>query len=142
MSIVDRYNEYARAFEHTYVDDDWTRLEPFFAEDAVYRASHSLVSGRDQVLAGLKSDVDSFDRRFDSRRLSFSQGPTAEGNRVVVRWQAVYEKAGAPTLILEGDETAVFCHDRIACLEGMLDEAARDRLSAWMELHGGALLGG
>ena len=33
MSIVDIYLAYAAAFEETFVDDDWSRLERFFAED-------------------------------------------------------------------------------------------------------------
>ena len=39
MSIADRYQAYAEAFEVTYEDDDWTRIEPFFTEDAVYEAA-------------------------------------------------------------------------------------------------------
>ncbi len=39
MSIADRYQSYAEAFEETYKDDDWTRIEPFFTEDAVYEAA-------------------------------------------------------------------------------------------------------
>lgn len=36
-TLLQRFVEYAQAFEKTYVDDDWTRLEPYFAPDAVYR---------------------------------------------------------------------------------------------------------
>ena len=38
MSIADSYLAYAEAFEETYEDDDWTRIEPFFTEDATYVA--------------------------------------------------------------------------------------------------------
>ena len=36
MSIKDRYQAYADAFEESYVDDDWSRMEQYFTEDAVY----------------------------------------------------------------------------------------------------------
>jgi hypothetical protein len=29
MSILDRYQAYADAFEVSYEDDDWSRIEPF-----------------------------------------------------------------------------------------------------------------
>ena len=39
MSIVDRYQAYADAFEQSYEDDDWSHVEPFFTEDAVYEGA-------------------------------------------------------------------------------------------------------
>ena len=36
MDLIARFLEYAAAFEATYVDDDWSRLERFFAPDVVY----------------------------------------------------------------------------------------------------------
>src|SRR4030095_10724846 len=40
-NLLQRFGESAQAFEKTYVDDDWTRLEPYFAPDAVYRVGGS-----------------------------------------------------------------------------------------------------
>ncbi len=57
MSTADRYRAYAEAFELSLADDDWTRLEQYFTEDAVYRPDgtpDSDVTGRDAVLARLK----------------------------------------------------------------------------------------
>ena len=42
MNIKDRFLEYADAFEITYEDNDWSRLEPFFTEGAVCPASCSV----------------------------------------------------------------------------------------------------
>ena len=36
MSIVDRFAAYAAAFEDAYTSDDWSKLDPFFTEDAAY----------------------------------------------------------------------------------------------------------
>jgi hypothetical protein len=48
MNLVDRYQAYAADFERTFVDDDWSRLEQYFTEDATYStpANGMLVSGR------------------------------------------------------------------------------------------------
>ena len=37
MSISDRYRAYAEAFEESYDDNDFSRLEQYFTEDAAYR---------------------------------------------------------------------------------------------------------
>jgi hypothetical protein len=36
MGPAKRFLEYAAAFEQTFVDDDWTQLEPYFTADAIY----------------------------------------------------------------------------------------------------------
>ncbi len=36
MSIEDRYQAYAQAFEESYDDNDWSRIAQYFTEDAVY----------------------------------------------------------------------------------------------------------
>ena len=43
MSIPDRYQAYAEAFEESYVDDDWSRIEQYFTEDAVYEGEPILL---------------------------------------------------------------------------------------------------
>jgi hypothetical protein len=67
-TLLQRFVEYAQAFEKTYVDDDWTRLEPYFAPDAVYRVVGSTswdceVRGRAEVLAAIRKFVNEFDRK-------------------------------------------------------------------------------
>jgi hypothetical protein len=139
VSIVERYLEYADAFEESYLDDDFSRLEPFFTEDAVY-AGEPEASGRAAVLAKLKGGVDTFDRRMDRRMPDF-QTPTQEGDSVRMRWKVTYAKAGLPDLVISGVETALFCGDRIRHLEDEFDPAATDRLNEWMAKHGAALRG-
>ena len=53
MSILERYQGYAAAFEQTYEDDDWSRIEPFFAEGAVYEGDPT-AHGRAAVLDSSK----------------------------------------------------------------------------------------
>jgi hypothetical protein len=139
MSIIDRYRQYAEAFEATYEDDDWTRLEAYFAEDATYdtgQGPDATVTGREALLGHLKTSLDSFDRKLDSRELEFIGDPREEGDRVIVGWEARYTKAGAPDLVLSGTEVAEFSGDRIKRLRDEFDESATQALQDWMAKYG------
>ncbi|MFQ5417328.1 MAG: nuclear transport factor 2 family protein [Myxococcota bacterium] len=137
MSILDHYQAYAEAFEQSYVDDDWSRVAPFFAENAVYEGDPD-ARGRDAVLAKLKSGVDAFDRRMDSRTPDF-QTPKLEGDTLTMRWSVTYTKAGRPDLEISGVETAVFEGDLIVLLRDVFDPEAQKAMEEWMALHGAAL---
>ncbi len=139
MGIAERFQSYADAFEESYIDDDWSRIEQFFTEDAVYQGDPD-AEGRDAVLAKMKGDVDAFDRKMDSRTPNF-QTPTVNGNELIMQWEVVYTKAGAPDLVIGGSETATFEGDRIARLRDDFDPEAEKRLGEWMAKHG-SLLGG
>ena len=137
MSIQDRYQAYADAFEESYVDDDWSRIEQYFTEDAVYEGDPEAI-GRAAVLAKLKSGVDSFDRKMDKRTPDF-QTPSVEGNTLQMKWTVTYQKAGAPDLAISGRETAVFEGERISRLRDDFDPEAEQAMGAWMGEHGATL---
>ena len=137
MSIQDRYQAYADAFEESFVDDDWSRIEQFFTEDAVYEGDPD-ARGREAVLAKLKGGVDAFDRKMDKRTPDF-QTPSVEGNTLTMKWAVTYEKADAPDLVISGVETAVFEGDRIALLRDDFDPEAQKRMGEWMAAHGAKL---
>ncbi len=139
MGIQDRYTDYADAFERSYEDDDWSRIEQYFTEDAVYEGD-PVARGRDAVLARLQNGVNGFDRRMDSRTLTFEK-PTVDGNTVTVRWKAAYTKQGLPNLQISGREFATFKGDRIATLRDEFDPAAQQAMGDWMQKHGKALQG-
>jgi len=141
MSIEERYRAYADAFEQSYADDDWSRIEPFFTENAVYEGDPEPARGRKAVLAKLKGGVDGFDRRMDSRTPDF-QTPTVDGDTLTMNWTVAYKKKGLPDLVITGVETAVFEGDRIALLRDTLDPEAQKGMGKWMAAHGGALQGG
>ncbi len=134
MSILDRFQAYAAAFEESYVDDDWSRLEEFFTEDAVYEGDPD-ARGRGEVLAKLKNGVDTFDREMD-RRIPDFQTPTVDGDTLTLRWTVTYEKAGRPDLALTGVEIAVFEGDRIALLRDEFDPEAQKALEQWLAKSG------
>ena len=138
MSIADRYQAYADAFEKSYEDDDWTRIEPFFTENAVYEGAPDDAKGRAAVLAKLKGGVDAFDRNMDSRTPDFQQ-PTVDGNTLRMNWSVTYTKAGCPDLVISGSETAVFDGERIALLRDDFDASAQADMNEWMAAHGAKL---
>ncbi len=39
MSLTAQFVAYAAAFEKAYVSDDWSLVEPFFTEEAVYEVA-------------------------------------------------------------------------------------------------------
>ncbi len=139
MSIQERYQAYADAFEKSYEDDDWSRIEPYFTEDAVYEGDPD-ARGWEAVLAKLKGGVDNFDRKMDKRIPDF-QTPTVEGNTLKMKWTVTYQKAGAPDLVISGLETAVFEGDRIALLRDDFDPEAQKAMGEWMAAHGAKLQG-
>ncbi len=140
MDIRDRYQAYADAFEESFVDDDWSRIEQYFTEDAVYEGDPEDARGREAVLAKLKGGVDAFDRKMDKRSPDF-QPPTVDGNTLTMKWTVTYEKAGAPDLAISGVETAVFEGDRIVLLRDDFDPEAQKAMGEWMAEHGPKLQG-
>ena len=134
MDIVERYRAYADAFEETFADDDWSRLESFFTEDASYSPGRQSASGRDAVFALLKKGIDDFDRRMDTREVEFLK-VASQGDEVHVDWKASYTRAGLPDLSFSGREIARFAGDRIAELRNEWEPEVIERLQAWMAAH-------
>lgn len=142
MGLADRFSEYARAFEQSYADGDWKRLETYFREDATYRTYYGAdleAHGREAVLEQFRSDVEAFDRKFDARHLEFLDGPTEQGDRVVTQWKLTYQKADVPDLVLEGTETATYRGDRICLLVGEYALGTFGEFGAWLDKYGGFL---
>ena len=141
MSSLARFAAYAAAFEKSYASDDWSHVEPFFTEDAVYEVAigpplGGLFEGREAVLAAFQDLVDRFDRRFESREVALLEPPRAEGDSVWIRGSATYRAAGVPDLVLELEETASFDGDRIRRLEDRYQPSMEKALRAYLEEHG------
>jgi hypothetical protein len=139
MAIRERYLAYADAFEETFKDDDWSRIGQYFTPDATYEGEPS-ARGREAVLAKLKGGIDAFDRRMDSRTISFEE-PSVQGNTVRVRWKGRYTKRGLPDLNISGAEIAEFQGDQIALLRDEFDPEAQKEMGEWMTRHGQTLQG-
>jgi hypothetical protein len=141
---VKRFNEYAAAFERVYQNDDWSQLEPFFTEDAVYEIHGDSpfggrAEGRDAVLAYLRQSVNAFDRRFPRRKLELLEGPMLRQGRVWMRWRATYSGPGLPELVIDGEEAAGFEGDRIQRLEDRFPPEASPITELWFRSFGSRL---
>ncbi len=139
MSNVEQFQAYAAAFEETYADDDWQRLEQYFTDDAVYAPGDGTeASGREQVLARLRDGVNGLDRRFDSRTLIASP-PRTEGDKVSLSWELTLSRSGAPDLTARGVEHASYRNGAICRLEDVFDQGTVEGLGEWMAAHGDKL---
>jgi len=137
MEIGERFMAYAMAFEQTFADDDWSRLEQYFTPDAVYRTgAGEEIRGRTAVLAHLRSSLEAFDRRFDSRKVGLLAEPELTADSVTIEWRAVFRLAGAPEVVLSGTERAAFAGGAIARLEDTLADGVEEAVQRWTEEHG------
>jgi hypothetical protein len=139
MNIQDRFLEYADAFEITYEDNDWSRLEPYFTAGAIYDSGlGEIAHGLPAVIAKLEGAVDGFDRLMDTRVVDL-EPPITEGDTVRSHWTARYSKAGVPDLQFGGTEYARFEGDQIAQLRDELDRGTEEAIGNWLAQHGESL---
>lgn len=136
-TLLQRFFEYAQAFEKTYVDDDWTRLEPYFAPDAVYRVVGSTswdceVRGRAQVLAGIRKFVNEFDRKC-TRTVRPAGAPLVGADSVRVTAVATYKRGHSDELALHIEMIAQYRDGQIIRLSDVFPAENEARVRAWIE---------
>ena len=144
MQLLERFQQYAADFEKTYLDDDWSRLDQYFLEDATYdtvgvsaeSGFGGLAEGRAAIYAKIRASLDRFDRRFDSRKLEITAPPEIGESSVTLHWVATYTLEGAPDLRLPGIETANYEGDLIRSLIDTYTSETADYLAGWMKEHG------
>lgn len=139
MTPEQRFFEYALAFEETYADDDWARLEPFLADDVTYEVRNvpfaCRLEGRAAVLRGLKKSLEGFDRCCARRRVEVTEAPRTEGDTVTVGWEGTYAWPGAPDLRFRGRSSATVEGGRIVTLVDEYPDGEGDRMLAWIAAH-------
>ena len=136
MSHLQRFTEYAGAFEETLLDDDWARLEQYFSPDAVYLPGDgNKAVGRKSVLQTLRDSVNSLDRKFDSREFVEEPRLSEAGATVTLAFAVKYAKHGVPDLTISGTETATFVDGTIERMEDVLDESAAAAMADWLKKH-------
>lgn len=140
MQSAARFGAYALAFEESFEDDDWSRLEDFFTEDATYTVTGAAPlggtwSGRDAVIRRLRESVDDLDRRFEARRVEAVGQPEITESTFRMTWRATYEKEGCPDLVIGGSEIAILDGERIAELRDEMDAGADEAMQAYLARH-------
>jgi len=140
MSTMRSFIAYFEAFEATYLDDDWSRLEPLFAPDAVYRVEGSglydcELRGRAAILAGLRKFVAGFDRHCE-RRLEAIGAPVVEGESIRFRGAAYYRRGGSPEFAIELEERIEFADGRIVRMIDTYPHGLAERSAEWIAAWG------
>ncbi len=140
MSIAGRFGAYAAAFERAYADDDWSVIEPFFTDDAVYAVNGGpplggRAEGRAAVVEKLRSNVNGLDRRFATRELELVGNPEIGQTRFSFGWRATYGQPGCPDFVLDGHEHAEFVGDRIQHLEDRVVEGSDERFAEYAKRY-------
>jgi hypothetical protein len=137
MNLLANFLEYAQAFEDSYKDDDWQRLERFFAPDAVYRVVGSCswdceIRGRTQLLAAIRKFVNEFDRH--CTRVLRPDGPPLVGSDSVrVRGTAAYTRGSSDELAISIELIAQYdAEGRILRLSDVYPPELEARLKAWL----------
>jgi hypothetical protein len=143
------FMDYAEAFEQTYLDDNWLRLQPFFADDAVYEVRGGplacIIKGREAILAGLKKSIDGLDRRCSDRKIDVTGGPevasTADGHELGIGWHVSYQYADAPRAGFPGRSVVTIVDGVIVSLRDEYIDEEMKAFGAWMLKYGAGLDG-
>jgi hypothetical protein len=140
--MLARLLAYIAAHERCYADDDWTRLEPFFTEDAGREVSGGPPlggswQGRAAVIRSLRERTEALDRRFDQRTFWPRGVPAEMGDSVALPWRGIYrlDRALAHPLTIEGTLIASFANDRIALLRDRLRPGTDRLIAAYLKRH-------
>jgi hypothetical protein len=139
MDILQPFMAYARDFERTLADDDWTRLRQYFAADAVYEVRAPFgcrLVGPDAIFAGIKKSLDGFDRRFTRRDVEVTSGPDVAGDEMQMGWKVVYHKDGVPPFVLRGRSSVRYAGGKIAHLADSYDAEVQGEFEAWQRETG------
>ena len=143
MNIINLFENFAADFELTVVDDNWARLEKYFAEDATYLnvgTGEPQCVGRAAILAYLKADIGRVDRRFDSRTLVALTEPSVVGDRLSRNWRCTYTLAGCEDLVVEGGARYLLEGGLIKKMEEVPTTESMQKVEAWMSEYGDRLL--
>ena len=140
MGAAEVFLRYAADFEKCFADDDWSRIEPHFAPDAIYRVDARgfgcEIQGPAAIAAGMKKSLDGFDRRFERREIDVREGPSVEGDELRVAWTVTYTTGDHPPFALRGASTARVAGDRIVLLVDAFDDGMVDEMDRWQQATG------
>src|SRR5262245_18929769 len=140
VTDLERFFDYARAFELAYVADAWSGLERFFSEEARHVAEDAGPAGcRDQgrvaEVEGLRRGALAIDRRFDVRIPEVIDGPSCRADGIWMRFGMTLRRVGLPDLRIEGEHLATYEDGRIAFLHERLAPGVSESLEAYLEKY-------
>jgi hypothetical protein len=142
---LERFYSYVRAFELAYLTDDWTLLEPHFAESCAHTVAgggpfgDGGAPGRASAIAGLRESVHAMDRRFDARIPHILEGPRTRPDGIWMRFGVTLRRDGLPDLQVEGEHLVRFEGGRIARIEETMAPGTAERVAAYVAEHAARL---
>ena len=142
--MVDRFLEYAEAFDLAVESGDWSEMRSFFTEDAIYESlanppMDGVAHGREAIIERFVTTVAMFDDRFQTRGMEFLEGPEEHGGAITARFEARYGTEGAPDLVFSGSMRAEFEGDRIKLLRDTIPPDQVEGLVKWLATHAAKL---
>lgn len=125
MSNLQEFGAYAADFEKTLLDDDWVRLEQYFAEEATYLPGDgTCANGRAASLQALRDSVSSLEKKCDSRELLGEPEVSESGNTITLKYSVRYGCSGHPDYVLSGIETIDYSGGKIVRMEDVFEDPA------------------
>ncbi len=142
MSLIRQFIEQRAAFEKTYEDGNWTRLESYFSENLTYEVMnmpfHCVIRGRRSVIAGLRRSIDGFDR-LCLRIVGIGAMVFEEGNNVLVHGGIRFQRGGSPPIESGLWEIATYRDGLIERLIDVYDPGEGAKFERWMAEWGDGL---
>ncbi|MDP3859804.1 MAG: nuclear transport factor 2 family protein [Stagnimonas sp.] len=142
MSLIRQFFEQRAAFEKTYDDGNWARLEPYFSESLVYEVMnmpfHCVIRGRPAVIAGLKRSIERFDK-LCRRTVGIGAVIFQEGNNVLVHGGIRFQRGDSVPVESGLWEIATYRDGRIERLIDIYDPGDSAKYERWMAEWGDGL---
>jgi hypothetical protein len=142
MSLIRQFIEQRAAFEKTYEDGNWARMEPYFGENLTYEVMnmpfHCVISGRGAVIAGLRRSIENFDR-LCLRTVGIGAMVFEEGGNVLVHGGIRFQRGGSPPIESGLWEIATYRDGLIERLIDVYDPGDGARFERWMAEWGDGL---
>jgi len=142
MDLISHFIKQRSAFEKSLKDDDWTRLHPYFAEDAIYEVIampfHCVLNGRSRILDGFQKSVAGFDRHCN-RSVWDNPKVKVEGNTVIVASGISMQYGNSPVIDTALTEITTFEDGRVVRMIDLYAPDESDKYEVWMQKWGGGL---
>ncbi|MCH9651488.1 MAG: hypothetical protein K0U98_24895 [Deltaproteobacteria bacterium] len=142
MELIRNFFRYAKDFEKTYKDDDWSRLEPYLSLHAIYRVENvpfaCEIEGRQAILTAIRRSCDGFDRK-GTRQVGLLKEPREEASRVILYGFVEYSFPEKATLRLNAQTVAEYEEGSIRSLVDTYDEGSAEICKAWFRQNGDGL---
>lgn len=142
MDLIQLFVAQRAAFERTYEDGNWARLEPYFSEGLLYEVMnmpfHCAISGRPAVIAGLKRSIERFDK-LCRRTVGLGATIFQEGNNVLVHSGIRFQRGDSPAVESGLWEIATYHNGRIERLIDIYDPGEGAKYERWMAEWGDGL---